>query len=62
MAKWFNIYNPNDIADRIDKAKSIDKNGKVSFKGFEHYDCTIVCFAVSPAGDAVVGLGEQIGP
>lgn len=46
----------------MDKAKSIDKNGKVSFKGFEHYDCTIVCFAVSPAGDAVVGLGEQIRP
>ncbi len=42
MAKWFSIYNPNEIADRIDKAKIVDKNGKVSFKGFEHYDCTVV--------------------
>lgn len=42
MAKWFNIYNPSEIADRIDKAKSVDKNGKVSFKGFEHYDCAVV--------------------
>lgn len=42
MAKWFNIYNPNEIADRIDKAKSVNKNGKVSFQGFEHYDYTVV--------------------
>lgn len=42
MAKWSNIYNPNEIADRIDKAKSVSKDGKISFEGFKHYDYTVV--------------------
>lgn len=59
MAKWFNIYNPNEIADRIDKAKSVDKNGKVSFKGFEHYDSTIVLNSMVIMDDTIPELEKN---
>jgi len=53
MAKWIDKYNPKEVADRIDKAKSLDKDGKVSFKGFEHYDYTVVL-------NSMVTLNETI--
>ena len=53
MAKWISDYNPHEVAEALEKAKNVDKNGKVTFQGFAHYDYAVVL-------NSMVSLNKEI--
>ena len=55
MANWISDYSPHEVAEVFEKAKSIDKNGKVRFQGFAAYDYTVVL-------NSMVSLNKEIPP
>lgn len=42
MASWIKDYKPDLIATRMEKVKSIDKDGSVTFKGFDHTEQVVL--------------------
>jgi hypothetical protein len=42
MAQWNKDYNPQLIAKQLEKSKSIDKDGTVTFHGFAHTHDTVL--------------------
>lgn len=55
MAEWIPDYNPHEVAEAFEKAKSVDKNGKVKFQGFAYYDYAVVL-------NSMVSLNKEIPP
>lgn len=53
MADWKSDYNPHEVAKALEKAKSVDKNGKVRFQGFAYYDYAVVL-------NSMVSLNKEI--
>jgi hypothetical protein len=39
MARWLKDYNPQPLIDRLNKSRSINKEGQVQFGGFDIYKC-----------------------
>ena len=42
MAGWKDNYNPKVVAEKLEAAKIIQPDGKISFKGFVHSENTIL--------------------
>jgi len=42
MATWIKDYKPDLIASRMEKVKSIEKDGTVTFKGFDHTEQVVL--------------------
>lgn len=55
MAKWKSNYSPHEVTEAFEKAKNLDKNGKVRFQGFDFYDYTVVL-------NSMVSLNKEIPP
>ena len=53
MAKWISDYNRQEVAEAFEKAKNVDKNGKVTFQGFTHYDHVVIL-------NSMVSLNKKI--
>jgi hypothetical protein len=53
MAKWLKDYNPQQIAEVLEKTKSEDKNGRVSFQGFASHEYSLVL-------NRIISLNQQI--
>lgn len=53
MADWISDYNPHQVAEAFEKAKNVDKNGKVTFQGFTHYDYVVIL-------NSMVSLNKEI--
>jgi len=53
MADWISDYNPHQVAEGFEKAKNVDKNGKVTFQAFTHYDYVVVL-------NSMVSLNKEI--
>ena len=53
MADWISDYNRQEVAEAFEKAKNVDKNGKVTFQGFTHYDHVVIL-------NSMVSLNKEI--